>query len=1124
MRDVAYTPDSMAAPSSPLTDFLAGGGEMGERMRALDWENTPLGPPAQWPRSLKTAVRIMLTSRQAMWIGWGPELVYLYNDPYKSIIGGKHPDALGKPTSYVWREIWSDISPRIQTVMRNNVGTYDEALLLVMERTGYPEETYYTFSYSPIPDDDGGVGGLICANTDDTQRVLRERQLALLQRLAADTANARTFAEACTRSMVALTENPFDFPFAGIYLRNEEQMTLAATAGIDPSHSWMNASAWPLAQAQRGIVLVDRLPSFRGRPPQGGWDRPPKQGVAVPIAAPGRSGIAGVLVAGLNPLRLFDDSYRQFVETVSSQIAASFANAQAYEEEAKRAQILTELDRAKTVFFSNVSHELRTPLTLMIGPMEDALARPERSMGAEELEAAHRGALRLLKLVNALLDFSRIEAGRSTATYRPTDVATLTRDLANSFRAAIEKAGLRLIVDIAPLEEPLFLDRDMWEKIVLNLLSNAFKFTLDGEIEVRLEPINGAVELSVRDTGSGIPASELTHVFERFHRIEGTRRRTHEGTGIGLALVQELVKLHGGSVAVESAEGVGTTFTVTIPRGSEHLPRERVSTTSVVHRATPRTDLFVEEALQWLPRDAHEGFLEDAEPADASRARIVLADDNADMRDYVHRLLAQRYDVVTVENGKQALDEIRARRPALLVTDVMMPEMNGVELVEAIRADESLAQLPVIMLSARAGEEARIEGFTAGADDYVVKPFSARELLARVSTQIDLARVRQEAQASVAESERRLRENAEQLHAALEVGSIATWHWDLANGVATVGDTFAQLMGLPAGTTRVDAAQFYALVHPNDRSRLIQYLERIGRDRGRIDVEYRILRPDGEVRWILSRGAPIVGEQGEVTAIRGAVTDITDRKRAEEALRATAAALRDADRLKDEFLATLSHELRTPLTAILGWTHMLEIGSVAPEQQGFALEIIRNSALAQSQLVEDVLDVSRIVTGKMRLQRKATKLSAVMEAAAATVRPAADAKQIALHIEVTSAPPPLQLDPARIQQVLWNLLSNAIKFSPHGSVVEMVLRTEEGFAVVDVRDQGQGIRADFLPYIFHRFRQGDGSTTRSHAGLGLGLALVKELTELHGGTVSVESVEGRGSTFTVRLPIPVAPQ
>jgi len=235
-------------------DFLAGGGEMGALTRGFDWSKTSLGSPEQWPQSLKTAVRIMLTSRQPFWLGWGPELTYLYNDPYKSIIGGRHPSAFAKPAREVWPEIWHEIGPMVDTVMQRDQGTYVEAQLLIMERHGYQEETYYTFSYSPVPGDDGRTAGLICANTDDTRRVIGERQLATLRELAARTANARTWQEACTLSAQALATNARDLPFAVVYVEG----ALVGAAGIDAGRA--QALPLPVAAGER----ISRVPNGPG--------------------------------------------------------------------------------------------------------------------------------------------------------------------------------------------------------------------------------------------------------------------------------------------------------------------------------------------------------------------------------------------------------------------------------------------------------------------------------------------------------------------------------------------------------------------------------------------------------------------------------------------------------------------------------------------------------------------------------------------------------------------------------------------------------------------------------------------------------------------------------------------
>lgn len=884
---------------------LFGNSELAQLMRAFRWADTPLGAPEAWPKSLRTAVGIMLTSRQPIWIGWGRELTYLYNDAYKSIIGGKHPWALGKPTSVVWSEIWQDIGPMLSQAMGGDEGTYVEAQLLIMERNGYPEETYYTFSYSPIPDDDGSVGGIFCANSDDTQRVIGERQLALLRELAATTAEARSWEQACERSARALSTNPRDLPFAMIYMLEPDGRTaaLASSAGIHSVHraavatlSVDGTGPWPLAAVvddhrPRVVSGLDLL--FQETFPTGAWQQPPNQAVVLPIMQSGETGRAGFLIAGLNPFRLFDDNYSGFMDLVAGQIAAAIANAEAYEQERRRAEALTAIDRAKTAFFSNVSHEFRTPLTLMLGPLEDALRHPDElsPKRLEEVNVAHRNALRLLRLVNTLLDFSRVEAGRVQLNVQETDLALLTRDLASNFHSVCERARLSLNISCDKLPRPAYVDGDMWEKIVLNLLSNAFKFTFAGGIEVRLRDASGRIELSVSDTGVGIPEAELQHVFERFHRVEGQRGRTHEGSGIGLALVRELINLHNGEVRVASEIGRGTTFTVVLPYGEA---RPLTAPGREISPAAPASS-FVEEAMRWLPQAAgadpppseilRDPVTETPPPGAMAgpRTKVLVADDNADMRDYVRRLLAPHYDVEVVGNGVEALHAIRRESPELLLSDVMMPERDGFALLREIRADPQLSSLPVVLLSARAGDEAKVEGLNAGADDYLIKPFNAQELLARVNTNITMARLRREITAQ-------LEMQKTQLQAVLDTVPVAVWFTFDSDGQHVVGNHYAaEMLRLPEtanvslSVPRAQAPQHFRLFKggvevPPDQLPLRRAV------RGEVitNEEMELRFADGSWCAGLVQAAPIRDPSGQIIGAVSAGLDITERKRTEE--------------------------------------------------------------------------------------------------------------------------------------------------------------------------------------------------------------------------------------------------
>jgi signal transduction histidine kinase len=519
-----------------------------------------------------------------------------------------------------------------------------------------------------------------------------------------------------------------------------------------------------LRSALGGSAQVLRGMDLCGRPAAGRRRQSRDAAMALPLRAGLHHAPWGVLLLGADCQRALDDDYQQYFVDLAGVIGRNIGAWRALESARQRATALSERDRAKTAFFSNVSHEFRTPLTLLLGPVEDTLEDPQyplEGVHRQRLQIAHRNALRIKKLVNGLLDFSRIEEDRLQARFQPTDLATATAELASNFRAACDQAGLTLHVDCPPLPEPVYVDRDMWEKIVLNLLSNAFKYTLHGSIYVSQHARSGCLELTIRDTGVGIASEAVPRIFERFHRIENALGRTQEGSGIGLALVRELVRLHGGEVQVESRPAWGSTFSVRIPLGHKHLPRERVDASHGLTFSPTGASPFVAEALRWLPNEPAPAMAGDGEllpelaEVDGRRRRILIVDDNADMRDFIGRLLGQRYNVTAVADGLTALQAACADPPDLIVTDILLPRLDGITLLRRLREDAATRELPVLVLSARSGEEAREEGLRAGADDYLTKPFRTRELLAHVSAHLKLAQLRREAAEVLREADRR---------------------------------------------------------------------------------------------------------------------------------------------------------------------------------------------------------------------------------------------------------------------------------------------------------------------------------------------------------------------------------
>ncbi|MFE3498390.1 SpoIIE family protein phosphatase [Kitasatospora sp. NPDC059160] len=730
---------------------------VGADLARVDWAATPLGEPEHWPQSLRTAVQILLSSRFAMWMAWGPELTFFCNDAYRrDTLGQRYPWALGRPFPTVWPEVWEDVRLRVDSVLHDGVSTWDEDLLLFLERSGYPEESYHTFSYSPLRDESGAVAGVLCVVNEETQRVVAERRMATLRDLGSDPGAVRTEGEFLAFAAEQLARNPYSMPFTLTYLFEEGgSARLAASSGIDAAHPAAPARLpadtevpWPVAAARQGhsrVVDLDAAPVFDGLP-HGMWSEPPARALVVPLTRAGESP-DGFLVSGLNRFRPLDGDYRAFLGLVAGHLAAGIASARDHEAQRRRAEELAELDRAKTAFFSNVSHEFRTPLTLMTGPVGD-LRRRLADAGEDvraDLEAVHRNGLRLGRLVNALLDFSRIEAGRLRAAPVPVDLSAVTADLASVFRSAMEAAGLAFEVDCPPLPAPVALDTGLWEQVVFNLLSNALKFTPEGAVRVRVRAVDGRAELTVQDTGTGIPAAQLPHLFERFHRVDNPRARSQEGSGIGLALARELVELHGGTLTAVSVEDEGSSFTAALPLRPGARPTEPASSGP----PSPGAQSYLQEALGWLqdaeePDGRYADPSRDGSPATAAAAtRVLVADDNADMRRYLARILRGAGHLVTVvADGRRALAAARAHLPDLVVSDVMMPGLDGLHLAQALRTDSRTAGVPILLLSARAGQEAAVEGLAAGADDYLVKPFAAAELLAHVRSIVDLSRVR----------------------------------------------------------------------------------------------------------------------------------------------------------------------------------------------------------------------------------------------------------------------------------------------------------------------------------------------------------------------------------------------
>lgn len=739
-------PDNKSSSLTVAHHFIPARSEMGKLMLSRDWSDSSLGPMEEWPSSLTTALNIMFNSGYPMFVWWGPELIMFHNDAYIPVLGEKHPHALGESAREVWAELWGQIGKAVEDVFKGK--RFDARdLLMLLNRKGFLEETYWTFSYSPFLNDSGTIGGLFCACNEETDKIIRQRRLKTLNELSSLSTEYKSMAEIYSVLSAKIGETHNDVGFTAFYqIDRSNKAKLLSYSGIKPGKDLFpyllsletDEPSWVQGLNTNEIRVVSGFRSALASVLNHSLSVDSM--AIIPIQRSGKNELEGFLICGISPYLEFNEEYRSFFKLISSQVSTTIADVRSYEEERKRVEKLQELDRAKTTFFSNISHEFRTPLTLILAPVEDLMSqvgdRSDLSGFKEQLKMIQRNGIMLQKLVNTLLDFSKIEARKTTASFELTDISSFSGLIASSFETVIQKAGLEFTISTEEISQEVYVDREMWEKIILNLLSNALKFTFKGKISLEVRSRGKQVELRVTDTGVGISEAHQKHIFDRFYRIEGTPSRSFEGSGIGLSLVRELVRFHGGKITVESTLGQGSSFIISLPTGKRHLDEKYlVNAGSKTYRS--EVSSFVNETLRW----AINGDT-DQEPVSTPTTksdRILVVDDSPDMRNYLKGLLEKHFEVILAEDGISAQKQLTEAMPNLVLTDVMMPGMDGFELLNYIKHSAQMKHLPVILLSARAGEESQIDALDSGADDFLVKPFSSRQLIARIRAQLKIA-------------------------------------------------------------------------------------------------------------------------------------------------------------------------------------------------------------------------------------------------------------------------------------------------------------------------------------------------------------------------------------------------
>ena len=1145
--------------------------EMFDRIERFDWSRTSLGACQAWPSELHTSVSLVLCASVPMCLLWGPTRILIYNDSFVPLLANQHPRALGQPLAQL---------PALSLFEEGWRGEHSvvEDRCVLTARSGKLEEMFVSYTLNPIRSAEGRTSGLLLSAIETTSRVISDRRARTLLEVSASCLEASDAQEVLRRAAAALARNSRDVAFALFYWLDSSDAQLVAQTGMEsgsaacPSRFAIGdtSQAWPMSAvlaSPRGVLLEDIQSRFPGLV-AGAYRAAISRARLHPLAIDASGAARAVLITGLSPRSPAVDDCPIFHELLAVTVSNMLGAMLAQEAQRERVRTLAELDRAKTDFLTNISHELRTPLTLIVGPLEDELAQSSSEATRRgRLELAYRNTLRLLKLVQALLDFARFDAGRAQPSFQSIDLARDTAALAESFRPAFERVGLSLTVDCAPLDQTVALDREMWEKAVFNLLSNAVKYTWQGGVRVSVRALADHVELEVSDTGIGIAADDLPHVFERFQRIHGAHGRSHDGAGIGLSLVRDIVRLHGGEVEVASEQGHGSRFIARLPveRSPQPLAADVPEALPMNKRSTAVRDVYIEDAMG----GALTGGTRPSTPA-GDRERVLWVDDHPDLREYVRALLSEHWDVVAVGSAAEAVASARSRRPDLVLSDVMLPELNGLSLLRALRADPQTRDVPVIMLSARPGEDLLLGDLELGAEDYLLKPFAARELVTRVRTHLQLARARRaltaelegvieartrelaeagerlqlsltEATAARLDLERTIEERKkaadelrdseqklQQLSAALQEASAIT---DAESGaVLYVSPAYERIWGRSCESLYAAPSSWLEAIVPEERDRVEQAFARTRESGARCEEEFRIRLPDGTLRWIRARAFPIYDEGGRLARVASAGEDITERKTNELARESLEWQLRQSQKL--EALGTLTggiaHDFNNLLSAILGNCELIKQELVHVPLQppiGESLDEICTAGTRAKDLVQRLLSFGR----PKQQQPRAVDLQPILTDVVKLLRATLPAG-VELTLQCGAVLPRVRADETLIHQVVLNLATNAwqalegrpgrVQIALAACEVDAAMAAAHPGLVLgphiqlSVRDNGSGIEAEHLDRLFEPFF----TTKAPDAGTGLGLSVVHGIVHSLGGCISVESKRNVGSTFHVYLP------
>jgi|GEM_PF-211354 len=1186
-------------------DVFIGNSEMAVLMRSFDWSQTSLGTVETWSQSLKTTLNILLTSRQPMFLWWGEELIQFYNDAYRLSLGEeKHPRCLGAKGREFWTETWHVIGEQIDAVIKRGESTWNEDHLVPIIRNGYLEEVYWTYSYSPVRDDNGKINGTLVICSETTERVIGERQLRTLRELAAENIGAKSVEQACETSARILANNSDDVPFALLYLLDDtrSQARLAGIAGLQAGtptslqeieidsenkicNYWKLSTVVETNQSQ----IIEGLQSQFGE--LFGSARSPNTAVVVPLIASGQAQINGFLIAGISPIRPYDENYHSFFDLVAAQIANAISNASAWETERKIAEIretARQSAEAAETRMHNVLSSIRDGFLILdynwrfiylndreveiIGMnREDVLGKNVWEMFSDLVGSEVEQRIHQVMLERNISQFEYYyptwNRWFDIRVYPvPEGIAIVTADINQRKQAleALEESEARFRQMAETIENVFWLFdlqaqqhlyvspayETIWGRSCESLYSN-FAGWIDTvhpedrdriqlattrciensrlSEEYRIVRPDGSIRW-IRDRGfvirdaKGNPyrlagvsedITEEKQAAETLRESERRLRRLVESNMFGVVLSDNCGRLYYGNeyflnmsgYTLQEMQSGQVRWNELTPKEFTPLDAKAVEELTTKGVCTPYEKVYLDKNGRRIPiligaASLNEPFNQNQEVI-AFILNLTQLKQVTEERDNFFDLSADMLGIANLEGYFVQVNPSWERTLGWNYTeltinpyiDFVHPEDKNSTLAEA----EKLAQgINTIGFENRYLTQDGSYRWLS----WNVSTFPQRNLLYCVARDIT---EQKQTESALRESELNFRTLANSMPqivwTALPCGFIDYYNQRWTN---YTGMTLEQAQGWG----------WEPVLHPDDLQKCIDTWCESLRTGNNHHIEYRFRRDsDGEYRWFLGRAIALRNDSGEIIKWFGSCTDIHDQKCAQQAAE-------QANRVKDEFLAVLSHELRTPLNPILGWTKILQKGHLNAEKTQIALQTIERNAKLQTQLIDDLLDISRIIRGKLSLDVAAVDLTTVIQAALETVKLAAEAKSITIHTEKSSSVAMVNGDAGRLQQVVWNILSNAVKFTPKGGHISIKLTQIENYTQIQIKDTGKGIKKEFIPYIFEHFRQEDSATTRKFGGLGLGLAIVRQIVELHGGTVTADSPgEGQGAVFTVKIPI-----